>query len=249
MIEQRKPSNKFWVGLFRAGQYIIMIASFAAWPFVVAAPRKYQPVFAILFSFTWYASSFLASKTPGVLEKRKNYHIRLFWTGSVQALLAILLWIFISLKSQLAIWVVVINMMSILYGGVVLYSLLVYYFFPNLLQMISSAPPKPFAEFPQTTREIFSKGRNGVIAAFMIPMLSPFIIGVVGNILLKGNAREDAIAFFGICTGLGFLLGFAFGFIAFFRWQKQVRRSGIPEEELKAAAKAANIWWPKIKEE
>ena len=249
MVENRKSKTKLWAGLFRTGQIIILMASLAALPFSLIMSWKYQPILAVLLSLTWYASSFLSSKTPSVIERQKNYPRRLFWIGSVQVLLAVLLWIFIPLRSQIAAWAAITSLMFGMYGLVILYNSIIFYFFPNLLQMISSRPPNPLAEFTVLTQEVINKGKHWVNVLPVIVIFVFFMVAGIGNMIIDVTLREGPTDFFLIVMLVGFMVAFATGFFATIKWQKWARKSGVPEEELKSAAKAAKLWWPKTKEE
>lgn len=48
-------------------------------------------------------------------------------------------------------------------------------------------------------------------------------------------------------VGIGFLVTFTLYYVVTIKWQQWARESGIAEEELKAAAKIAGLWWPNTK--
>lgn len=246
MTEEKKSVNKIWVGLFYAGYFGILIISLSA---ITKIQFQSQAMFAAISALAWFVSAFLASSKPYRRNRPRNLPTRMLWIGGVQLILSLLFALNFTSKSWFTIYGQGINWMFGCYGFLTLYGEIVQYIFPHVLEAVSKPPSNPLAEFPATTQEVIKKGAYWVNIPAVLTMCAFFVIGVIGMVVTTAKSHDESLDFFLIVAGAGFLIAFVTGIIQTYRWQKWALQSGIPEAELKAAAKRVGLWWPKIKEE
>jgi len=215
----------------------------------VKIPSEVQPFIATVSAVIWFTSSSLFHKVPDETGKAKLARLSALGFGSLQLIFAILFWIVIKPKTQAAIWLEIYNLFFSIMGVSYIYAVSIQILFPKLLQSISESPPNPLQDFSQPTQQIVRKGNNWIGGTFAIPTAIFFIGGTIANSIYAKNHNGDTSPTILIIIFAGMITGTIASFIATFKWQKWARKSGIPEEELKAAAKAAKLWWPKTKEE
>ncbi len=244
MKEEKKYVNKFLFGLFNAG-YLL----FFSFPFLTRIPFHFQPILGGISALFWFITSFIASQNPKRLKQIKNLPIRALCFGIIEIILALLFLTSLQSKSWFAWFGQITNALFCSIGLMSLYIEVFYYFFPSLIEPILKPPSNPLDKFPKATQDIANKGSDWVGGSFALSTISFLVIGLIGDLLLLYITGDKSDTFLIICFPTGLLLGLILSIIAIFKWQKYARRSGIPEEELKAAAKAAKLWWPKTKEE
>lgn len=242
-MKKNKFGVSFWRILYQIGIFVVWYVGFIS---IKDISSNYQGVLALVSSLTWLLSSILFSKIQNVPEEHKNIHIRWRWVGIINLLLAILIFIINKLDSKIEFWAWSANLLLGSLSILTAYTTIIAYLFPKILQEPPS-PPNPLDNLSKSTKEVIETGLRWTGYATIIPIFGFFLIGSIGFIIDTIYFRNSGVDFFLITSGLGFLIGFPLGFVAIYRWQKWARESGIPEEELKAAAKLAGLWWPKTK--
>ena len=244
MIKEKKALDKAGVILFNIGYLLVAIVSGSV---LFNLPFEAHLGLAITSSLAWFVSSFLFARIPNKSEKYRNLHFRWFWMGLIQVILAVLFWTAIKPHTELGLWGRLINMMLGFYGFMTLYMALVSYFFPKILQTVLTPPPNPLDKFPKSTQEIIDRGRNWINGSAGISLFVFFIIGASSYLIRVIKYKDESIDFLLIGVGLGIAVGIILSIIFTYKWQGWARQSGLPEEELKEAAKSAGLWWPNTK--
>ena len=254
---EKDSLNKVWVVLFYLGMIFVPFASLAA---IIHFSLKFQPVLALSSSFCWISSSFLINRKPNKLEKTNNYQIRFLWAGIGQAILAISFWTLIKPRTEIAHWASYLNLVLGLMGFLIFYIALISYIFPDLfkkfpkdfkvgksdeLKQEKSMGDDPLSDLPRNLQKLINEGKDAIakatinvvaIGAFTV-MVSAFFLG----------STKFPIAILGIETLTVIITVIIVRYFVAQKWQRRAMQSGVPEEELKAAAKLANLWWSKTK--
>lgn len=108
-------------------------------------------------------------------------------------------------------------------------------------------PPDPLKGLPKNLQEIMQNGKQSIDQT-TINVAAICITAVVISGLFLTRLESPLIIFVAEIIA-AIVIAIIARYIAIQKWQKQVMQSGIPEEELKSAAKLAGVPWPKIKEE
>ncbi|MFN8387096.1 MAG: hypothetical protein U0X92_11835 [Anaerolineales bacterium] len=235
--------SSFWKILYQLGLFVVWFVSFSL--FRDISPEL-QWVLALSSSIIWFLSSILLSEIHNVPEELKEYHVRWRWVGAVNLFLAVLFFTVIKPGSDYEIWTQSINLFFGSLSMTAVYIIVVAYLFPAILQ--ETAPlPNPIEDLPESTKSVIEKGKKWIGYAQVIPLAGFFLIGSLGFFINTTYFRNEGIDLFIIFSFSGVFVGISLGIVATYKWQKWARESGIPEEELKAAAKLAGLWWPKKK--
>ncbi len=242
MVEKKSALDTIRVVLFYIGQCATLFGAFDAF---VKLPAGLQPILAIVSASAWFLSAWLIARIPNKPETRGIFHIISRSAGIAQLGLALLLWMIIKPETEIARSAMYLNILLAVSGFTNAYTALIFFFFPKVLQAISRPSPDPLAALPRRTREIVAEGEKRINDPIRIFLLGGVLTGSVGYLLWIFIFREAYISVFFVPAVLGFVIGLALGIVRAYEWQEWARQSGIPEEELKAAAKLAHLWWPK----
>jgi len=240
MSENNESSNNGWKILFVVG-YLSIFMGGLKFITTVKISLELQPFIAIISSILWFISLSIFQRIPDETGKIRLARNTALGAGIIQIAFAI--WMAIRSTKKIDLWLEINNLFLAIFAITTLYGATLQYLFPKLRHVTTQHPPDPLAGYPQQLQEIIKKGRNWITGAIIGPMIFFFYAGVIGMLVTDNND------FFLIITVLGFMVGFPLGLVVSYKWQKWARQSGIPEEELKAAAKEVNLWWPNTKVE
>lgn len=229
----------------------LLITLFVPYKIVYRLSRPEQSIYALV-SALICLPLFYFGKKKNLHEDDRTKKIMSYlpWGIMGEIGMAVFFWTTTNITAKFVVWGVFFNyILSFLCYFSAFLVILVLLFPKESNTSITNPILDPLADFPPTTREVINKGRYWVNAPPGITIFVFFIIAGIGNTINAVKHHDESSNFFFIVSGVGFLLSFTFGIIATFKWQKWARRSGIPEEELKAAAKEVNLWWPNTKVE
>jgi hypothetical protein len=128
------------------------------------------------------------------------------------------------------------------------YRLLCIAIFPQVEISIELPAPDALSGFPASVQEIMKEGQKRVNSLVAFIILGFTLLGAIIYLLGIFISGIGMTALFFVPAALGYLVGLPLGILRTYKWQRRARQSGIPEEQLKAAAKAAHLWWPKARE-
>lgn len=229
--------------LFQVGYFIIFVSGLT----LLNLPEKKHTSLAVLSSLSWFVCSFIFSKIQTIPDDYKETQKRSIWIGIIESILAVIIAITLHFKKEIPFGVIALNVMFSAGGFANLYETIILYFFPKLSIILAKPPLDPLSELPVTTQEVIDEGRKRVGNPIAITMLVSTLGGGVVYLLRIFIFGDAILSLFFIPAGLGILLSCILSIVLPYKWQQWARASGIPEEELKAAAKLANLWWPKTK--
>jgi predicted permease len=246
MLANNQSNNKVWRVLYGIGGLIIL---FGGITFVINAriPAKYQSVIAVISAVIWFASAYFFRQLPDKTENEKSSYYFAIGFGILHIVSAILIWL--RANPKIVLLSGIYTLFASVLGLTTLYFISIQSLFPGLRQKLAEPLPDPLIEFPETTQEIINEGRRQINLPIIVIFLAAFLIGTGGSIVRESLFQDDSFTFLLICEALAIIIGISYSIFATYKWQKRARQSGIQEEELKAAAKAAKLWWPKNKEE
>jgi len=248
MSGRKQSQSRGWGILYSLGLFFVLFGGVKVIQ-NIKIPVNFQPYIALASAALWFVSALIFQKLPDKTQKAKASQFFSLVIGLFQIIFAVLCWTVDEAKIQIFKQLKFYNLGLCVFSISVLYAALFQFFFPALQPTTPKPRPDPLEEFPATTQEVVKKGAYWVNLPTILTICAFFVIGVIGMAITTAKSHEEALDFFLIVTGAGFLIAFVIGIIQTYRWQKWALQSGIPEAELKAAAKCVGLWWPKTKEE
>jgi hypothetical protein len=237
-------SYRLWKAIFSGGSILVLLLSLIV---VLYIPLSYQWLNSLLCAVACFLMVYLQAQRLERSQSADRHSRALLLLGIAEMIFSVLSLRVVVQNLPVPLWMSVFVFLSpIAYTGA--YRLFLLGLSPQAGKRLGTPKPEPLAEFPQAVRETMKEGQKRVKGPMAFTILAFTLLGAIlylASIFMMGKSL--ALLFF-VPAALGYLVGMPLGVFLTYRWQHQARQSGIPEEQLKAAAKAAHLWWPKARE-
>jgi len=238
MTEYKK--YELWGTIINGGAIGVAVASLII---VTNLTISVQWLYSLVCAITCFMSTFIAYRILGWDRLDKKLISSLLLIGVAELILTALYKKAVDQNSPLTIWMIRFLTLSSL-GFLGSYRLILSVLFPEIMIGLETVPRNPLAEFPKSIRDIIEEGRQQVGNPAALTMLGFTMVGSIGYLLSPFIFHDAILSILFVPAMLGIFISVTLSMVLTYKWQKRARKTGIPEEELKAAAKIAGLWWP-----
>jgi hypothetical protein len=236
--------HRLWSSVFTGGSILVALLSVAA---VIYIPFDYQWLNSLVCAMTCFFVIWLHARRSHATQNSNKLSSVLLLMGIAEVILSVLFLRSVVKNTSISIWMYGLIFLSpIVYTYS--YRLLFVAIFPRLEERVRQPAPDPLSEFPESIREIMKEGQRNVNNPVAFSVLAFTLLGAVAYIINAFISGEGTLYLLFVPAALGYLTGFILGIRRAYKWQHWARQSGCSEQELKAAARAAHLWWPRTRE-
>jgi hypothetical protein len=241
---KENKSYRLWKVIFTGGTVLVFILSFIV---VLYIPFSYQWINSLLCAAACFLMVWFQARRPERSPGGDRTSRALLLMGIAEIIFSVLSLRVVVQNLPVPMWMIGFVFLSpIAYTGA--YRLFLPGIFPQAGKSLETPEPEPLAEFPQAVRGIMKDGQKRVNTPVAFTILAFTLLGAIMYLTSVFMTGKGVTLLFFVPAALGYLVGIPLGIFLTYRWQHQARQSGISEEQLKAAAKAAHLWWPKARE-
>jgi hypothetical protein len=218
--------------------------------FELSRPQQsiYAAVCGVVCLITYYFGNIVRSNIREKIDRDEKILKNLIWCGMGELGVLIFFVASTNFEIQIVRWGVMANFALSLVGYSSAFYILFTLWFPQVIVETNPiTPPDPLAFLPTTLREVLHEGRTSVDITAIRVLAVYFLVVIVANAFLVGLTNLLMIIIVEFCAALP--LAMIVRNLVARKWQVKARQLGIPEEELRSAAKLVGLPWPKIKEE